>query len=228
MLMTFVLWALAAADDGPPQEIREARMETVFGFGVSARASGIAGVVEERLSSFDDGLDYADLFGGGAGLLFEVEALRRYGPDEWVGGYVSLGFMHYDGEAAESGGGDRIVPEGMDVGSVTAGLRGRYEIGEGFDWEGHAGLGLVFYEQVRATFVTGGVASPDRELFRASTRAAAELGTRFGYGDRFTRVFAGLGLRFQGGPARGAGAASTVDPEVMGELYLEFGATFSF
>jgi hypothetical protein len=197
-------WAQSSSEEAPVNlaQVRAAgREESGFAVMIHARFGGIAGNVDEDL-----GLDYQDLFDEAFGFDLEAEWLMPTGAD-FLGPYVALGWVTFDGRRADDDAGGTLEPDRLDILSVMAGLKWKTSLKKWSDDEEifgvfHAGLGAASYGAVGGTLTVSGVPS-SVDVFDASTVFTFDLGC--GYKHDFGRIFIDIDIdfRFQQPPADG-------------------------
>jgi hypothetical protein len=156
---------------------------------VIARFSDIRGDVDTEAD-----VEYGDLWGTGFGLGVDSSFLWpiKRGP-WWMGGYVSLGFDHFQGD--EVRGDIGLTLEADDL--LTAHLIGGFKIAlapenGGFYFDGRAGVGPVLWTETDGELNGLGVT-----LFDTSLSAAAELAAHAGFISR-GGFFMGAGFAVRG------------------------------
>jgi len=187
--------------------------------GLYLRVSGIDGELDP-----DVPVDYADLFGGGAGGMLEVSFL--WGIEEhWKAGpYISFGGDTYDGQRDVDPFGDSLEADDMDISTVIVGFKGLFPFAPFWYGEAHGGFGVATYHQVDGILRIGGVPQ-NVVIFEESSVLAFDFGGRIGFHINHFFAEAGFGLRIQGPPDNGDIA---FDSSAPAEFAFELGAGVRF
>jgi len=180
-----------------------------------------------------DGLEYSDFFRGGYGASLQVSWIVSPETSS-VGLWASLGFDRFGGDGFSDDVGDRVRADPLDRYLALAGARARLLFdepvfhGNPIFLDLRAGGGTAYHQDVEGAFRVGGVTLKGVEIFDAGFQAAAEVALSAGVASRSFQFGFGLGLRWIGGPDRGSGASTIVDPERWMDVSFEVGWEYRF
>jgi hypothetical protein len=155
------------------------------------RASRLTGDV-------DDSLGYDDLWTEGIGFSVEADFLGAVGRSWKLGGYISVGFDSYGGDADTDSGGDPLEVDTLTTSHVMLGFKVALAPNGGFYFDARVGFGAVFYAETEGTLLGSAVT-----IFDATSVGAGEAGVHFGYSWDNVLIAAGLSGRVQGAPDAG-------------------------
>ncbi|MBI3854670.1 MAG: hypothetical protein HY293_03145 [Planctomycetes bacterium] len=175
-----------------------------------------------------DHLWYSDFFDPGLGLSVEADLLAFINPNWGVGGYLSVGWDHFDGARVDFSNGDFAEPNHMDLTTVLVGGKVMQRVSPFITWEGRMGLGMVHYSSVTWSGMDTGLPFSNEQLFRSINRGAFEVGGRIGFGNRHIEADFGFGVRIMGGAARGRDVTNAIDPDLLTTFMIELGLTLRF
>ena len=195
--------------------------------------ASLRGRVSDPNGGAGDGLEYSDFFRTGYGASLQVSWMLDPAASS-LGLWGSLGFDRFGGGGYRDDLGDRVSAEPLDRLLAMGGARVRFLFDES-ERRGHSlfldlrfGGGAAVYDDVEGVFHVGGVTTKGVEIFDGGVQAAGEIATSFGVASRTFHFGFGPAYRWIGGPERGSGASSVVDPEVWGEFSFELGWEYRF
>lgn len=175
---------------------------------------------------------WGDFFPMGIGGALQAELVwETPGPEPGevqsaVGGYLAIGFDHYQGRKVDDPFGGFIDPDALDILTIQFGPKFVYGLGGGFFLDAHVGLGPVHYSKVDADMSSVGLQQIHGEFIADSWAFGTEIGGHVGLRAGSAAFVLGIDCRILTSPDGGDDVQLSAN--ILIEFVVDFGVELRF